>query len=106
MQKFKLIFFTLIFLSLLIPTLVSSPLAYSFLMTDWDNQEVISNISEICETGDYSCIDTQLRLDIATPIFAFLSLIFFCIIGIILIIYSIFYFWWIRKKYYMLNTKS
>ena len=99
MQNFKLIFLTLIFLSLLIPTLVSSPLAYSFLMTDWDNQEVISNINEICATGDYSCIDKQLRLDIATPIFAFLSLIFFCIIGIILFIYSIFYIWWIRKIY-------
>ena len=103
MQKFKLIFFTLIFISLLIPTLVSSPLAYSFLMTDWDNQEVISNISEICETEDYSCIDTQLRLDIATPIFAFLSLIFFCIIGIILLIYSIFYIWWIKNIYLKKN---
>ena len=98
MRRIKLTLFSILFVVLLMPTLISLPFAYSYVAIDWDTQPVISDYSEVCEDGDSKCIDREMRLDIATPIFAFISFIFFCTIGFILLVYSLFYIRWIRKN--------
>ena len=99
MRKIKLTLFSILFVVLLMPTLISLPFAYSYVAIDWDTQPVISDYSEACEEGDSKCIDREMRLDIATPIFAFVSFIFFCAIGVVFVIYLVFYIWWLRRNY-------
>ena len=101
MRRIKLIIFSFIFIILLLPTLISAPFAYSYLTIDWDTQAVISNDNDVCEQTDQECIDRDLRLDIATPIFALISFLFFCAIGSILLVYTIWYIWWMRKTYFI-----
>ena len=100
MRYFKLTLFSAIFLVFLTPVIVSIPLAYSYVAINWDTQPVMSDYSEVCEDGDNKCIDREIRLDIATPIFAFVSFIFFCATGIIFVIYLAFYIRWLRRNYF------
>ena len=98
MQKLRFFIYSVIFLILLIPTIVTSPLAYAFLKINWDDEIVMSDKIQKCKNQDKKCIDRELRLDIATPIFTYIAFIIFLISSLISIIYSLFYFGWIRKK--------
>ena len=71
MQKLKLFIYSVIFIILLIPTIVSSPFAYAFLNINWEDEKVISDKIQKCDNHDKKCIDRELRLDIATPIFTY-----------------------------------
>ena len=52
MRKIKLTLFSILFVVLLMPTLISLPFAYSYVAIDWDTQPVISEYSEVCEQGE------------------------------------------------------
>ena len=98
MQKLRLIIYSAIFLILLIPTIFTSPFAYSFLKINWDDEKVISDKTQNCKNQNKNCIDSELRLDIATPIFSYVAFILFVISFLISLIYSFFYFRWISRK--------
>ena len=98
MQKLRLFIYSVIFIILLIPTFVSSPFAYGFLKINWEDEKVISDKIQNCKNQNKNCIDSELRLDVATPIFTYIAFIIFLISSIISLIYSLFYFRWIRKK--------
>ena len=98
MQKLKLFIYSVIFIILLIPTIVSSPFAYGFLKINWEDEKVISDKIQNCKNQNKKCIDSELRLDVATPIFTYIAFIIFLISSLISLIYSFFYFRWIRKK--------
>ena len=97
MQKLRLFIYSVIFIILLIPTIVSSPFAYAFLKINWEDDKVISDKIQKCDNKNKKCIDRELRLDIATPIFTYIAFIIFLISSLISFIYSFFYFRWIRK---------
>ena len=103
MRKIKLTLFSILFVVFLMPTLVSLPFAYSYVAIDWDTQPIISDYSKVCEEGDSKCMDREMRLDVATPIFAFVSFIFFCAMGIVFTIYLGFYSWWLRRNFFSIN---
>ena len=103
MRKIKLTLFSILFVVFLMPTLVSLPFAYSYVAIDWDTQPIISDYSKVCEEGDSKCMDREMRLDVATPIFAFVSFIFFCVMGIVFVIYLGFYSWWLRRNFFYIN---
>ena len=103
MRKIKLTLFSILFVVFLMQTLISLPFAYSYVAIDWDTQPVISEYSEVCEESDSKCIDREMRLDIATPILTFVSFIFFCVIGVVFVIYLGFYIWWLRRNFFYIN---
>ena len=103
MRKIKLTLFSILFVVFLMPTLVSLPFAYSYVAIDWDTQPIISDYSKVCEEGDSKCMDREMRLDVATPIFSFVSFIFFCVMGIVFVIYLGFYSWWLRRNFFYIN---
>ena len=68
-----------------------------FLILIIEDEKVISDKIQKCDNHDKKCIDRELRLDIATPIFTYIAFIIFLISSLISFIYSFFYFRWIRK---------
>ena len=92
MQKLRLFIYSVIFIILLIPTIVTSPLAYAFLKINWDDEKVISDKIQKCKNQDKKCIDREFRLDIATPIFTYIAFNIFLISSLISIIYPFIYF--------------
>ena len=98
MQKLKFFIYSIIFIILLIPTIVTSPLAYAFIKINWEDEKVISDKIQRCDNQNKKCIDRELRLDVVVPIFSYIVFIIFIIFFLISFIYSFFYFRWIRRN--------